>query len=535
MRALIARARRRLAGGVRQLHPDRELVLAEFDARFYLAANRDVARAGADPVEHFLAHGWREGRDPNRRFSLREYLRANPDVAAAGVNPFVHYLKAGRREGRKPRQDLGFRYAIIAGLTDMETRIAEAARAAATVRAQPEADLVAALARSRTGLADLHITFSHDDFTANVGGVQLCLRREARAVAEAGRDHFHIFPAKPWPTLRREDDAALLGVVWNGEAVGAFPPSVVTSALRGRAKAGSFAIHSLLGHAVDETLAILAAAGLRRGLFWLHDFASLCAGVHLLRNDVEDCAAPPPDSAACGICFYSGWRSRHLGQHERLFQALELTVVSPSESALELWRSAWRFPARGQVVLPHVRLVARGPAPAVEAERPLRVAFAGVPAAHKGWAVFKETALNHLDDPRYEFHVFAGDSPAGVPATFHPVSAGGPEPDGMRRALAEAEIDVALIWPLCRETFSFTAHEAVAAGAAVVTNPDSGNVAAFVAEGGHGRVLADEDALAAAFETGDMLSLSRARRGAKLYDLEYSALSMDLIETEAGA
>ena len=64
----------------------------------------------------------------------------------------------------------------------------------------------------------------------------------------------------------------------------------------------SFAIHSLLGHAAGETADIVAAAGLKAGYFWLHDFASLCAGFHLLRNDVEDCSAPPPESAACGIC-----------------------------------------------------------------------------------------------------------------------------------------------------------------------------------------------------------------------------------------
>jgi hypothetical protein len=534
MRSLIGRVRRRLVGTARSLRPDRELVLAEFDASFYLAAYPDVAQAGADPVEHFLAHGWREGRDPSRRFSVREYLDANPDVAAAGMNPFVHYLRAGRVEGRKPRSDLGFRYAIIAGLTSVEARIAEAVAAGAKLRAEPEADLVQVLARSRTGGKDLHLTFSHDDFTANVGGIQLCLRREAAAVAKAGRDHLHLFPASPWPTLRA-GEPGLLGVVWNGEPAGAFAPAVVAQALRGRAKGRSFAIHSLLGHEVEETLAILAAAGVKRGFFWLHDFASLCAGVHLLRNDVEDCAAPAPHSAGCGICIYRDLRARHLGQHERLFKALELTVVSPSESALELWRTSWRFRTKGEIVLPHVRLTARGAAPAGEADRPLRVAFAGVPAAHKGWPVFKDLAIRHADDPRYEFHVFAGHAPTGVPAEFHPVSAGGPEPDGMRRALAEAEIDVALIWPLCRETFSFTAHEAVGAGAAVVTNPDSGNVAAFVTGGGHGRVLADEDALAEAFETGDILALARAKRRPKLYDLAYSALSMDLIETEARA
>jgi hypothetical protein len=97
----------------------------------------------------------------------------------------------------------------------------------------------------------------------------------------------------------------------------------------------------------------------------------------------------------------------------------------------------------------------------------------------------------------------------------------------MADALEGAEADAVLVWPLCRETFSFVAYEAVAAGCAVVTGPDSGNVQAFVAEGGHGLVL-DEAALTAAFESGSILELARARRRPMLYDLAYSALSLDL-------
>ena len=98
----------------------------------------------------------------------------------------------------------------------------------------------------------------------------------------------------------------------------------------------------------------------------------------------------------------------------------------------------------------------------------------------------------------------------------------------MANALTAAEPDAVLAWPLCRETFSFVAYEAVAAGAAVVTGPDSGNIQAFVSETGHGRVLADEAALTAAFETGDILDLARARRRPMLYELRHSALSLDL-------
>lgn len=97
----------------------------------------------------------------------------------------------------------------------------------------------------------------------------------------------------------------------------------------------------------------------------------------------------------------------------------------------------------------------------------------------------------------------------------------------MRDALQAAEMDAVLVWPLCRETFSFVAYEAVAAGCAVVTGPDSGNVAAFVAETGHGRVL-DETALNEAFESGAILELARAHRAPMLYGLRYSALSLDL-------
>ncbi|MDB5443490.1 MAG: glycosyl transferase, group 1 family protein [Phenylobacterium sp.] len=531
MRSVALRVRRGVLQTFRRFHPDREIVEAEFDGRFYLRAHPDVARAGLDPVEHFLVSGWREGRDPNRDFSVREYLEANPDVAEAGMNPFVHYLRAGRTEGRSPRQDLGFRYEILAKLTTMDARMAEAAKASAAVRASPPAQLARALATSRAGLKGLHITFSHDDYSVNLGGVQLCVQREAAAVARAGRDHLHLFPAKPWPALRVREPA-LLGVVWNGEPVGFYSAAAVAEALTGRAAGGSFAIHSLLGHSVKETLLVLGAAGLKRGFFWLHDFASLCAGFHLLRNDVEDCAAPPPESAACGVCIYGPWRARHLAEHVRLFRQLDLTVVSPSQPTLDLWRSSGSFRTKGEVVAPHARLVARGPAPAGRAGRPLKVAFVGLPAAHKGWPVFRELVLRFADDRRYEFHHFGAQAPAGLPVAFHAVSANGYEAKAMQKALAAAQVDVALIWPLCRETFSFTAHEAVAAGAAILTHPDSGNVAAFVEAGGHGRVLAGEEALAAAFETGDIEDLARARRGAKLYDLEFSALTMDLISPD---
>lgn len=517
---------------------ERELVAAEFDTAFYLENSPDVARTGDDPVDHFLASGWREGRDPNESFSVADYLESYPDVAEADLNPFVHYLTAGRAEGRVGRTELGFRYEVIKRLVPLEARVGAVAKASARVKLGTAAALVKALAGARTGLADLHVTFSHDDYTANTGGVQLCLQREGARIAALGRDHLHLFPAKPWPVVRVRGEAGRLGVLLNGEALGVFAPKTVESALArvaGAAKPGrrSFAVHSLLGHSAGETADILAAAGLKAGYFWLHDFASLCAGYHLLRNDVEDCSAPPPDSQACGICVYGPWRARHLAEHARLFARLSLTVVSPSQPTLDLWRASSSYPLAGATVLPHARLVERGPAPATPADRPLRIAYAGMPTAHKGWEIFRDLVARHAEDPRYQFLHLGGRTVPRLPLEFHKVTVTDRAPRAMQDAIERLEVDAVLIWPLCRETFSFLAYEAVAAGAAVIAGPDSGNVAAFVEAGGHGLVMTDEDALADAFERGVVGELARAQRKPQLYDLAFSALSVDLLEAGA--
>jgi hypothetical protein len=526
-RLLAAAVPMRLRGRLRRLHPDHAIAARGFDRGFYLKTYPDVGEVGADPLDHFMTYGWREGRDPAPDFSVRAYLEAFPEVAEAGVNPFVHYLTNGRPRPVLPESPYGFRYDVIARLKPIEDRMP--ARFDGVT--EPEVELAAALMISRGRLAALHVTVSHDDYSANLGGLQFAIQREAARLKELGRDHLHIYPAAPWPVVRTANDPEGLGVVWNGEALGVFEPAAIARALAAAAGSDaarrSFAIHSLLGHAADETADILAAAGLTRGVFWLHDFASLCAGFHLLRNDVQDCAAPPPDSAACGICVYGPWRGRHLAEHARLFERLDLTVAAPSQVTLDLWTAATTLPAAGTVVLPHATLVARGPATVGAPDRPLRIGYAGLPVAHKGWPIFRALAVRFAEDPRYEFHHLGARGDAALPAAFHPVSAGADRPSAMRDALEDVAIDVALVWPLCRETFSFVAYEAVAAGCAVVTGPDSGNVAAFVTETGHGRVL-DEAALVAAFETGDILALSRERRTPELYDLRYSALTLDL-------
>lgn len=499
-----------------------------FDERFYLAMNPDLAQAGLDPLDHFLRHGWREGRDPSFEFSVADYLELNPDVAASGVNPFVHYVTTGRDEGRTAKLNLGFRQAALGRLQSFEGRLADAQRWAQPTQASPAGTLAEALANAPA--RGLHLTFSHDDYSRSVGGSQLCVQRESAEFARRGINHLHVHPANGWPTVRRGATRTPMGVLLNGESVGVFTPGDIADALKTFQADGprSFAIHQMLGHSSRDVVDIVRAAGMNAGYFWLHDMGALCASVHLMRNDIESCGAPPQGSPACSVCVYGTARAAHVREHELLFSRLELTVVSPSQVALKAWLEGGDLDARDAVVLPHAVLApSSDPQPA--SEGPLRIAFPGAPSIHKGWPIFNQLANRFAADPRYEFFHLASKPAIGSMARHHPVVVTAAQPLAMRQAMIDLSIDVALVWSLWLETFCFVAYEAAAAGAAVVTSPDSGNVAAFTADGDHGLVVRDERELEAMFESGEILRMSRAVRQPSLFDLKFSKLAAELV------
>jgi len=71
-----------------------------FDAEYYYDRYLDVKNAGIDPLEHYLLHGWREGRDPSGNFNTDFYLSEYPDVKNTDMCPLTHYIFYGKAEGR---------------------------------------------------------------------------------------------------------------------------------------------------------------------------------------------------------------------------------------------------------------------------------------------------------------------------------------------------------------------------------------------------------------------------------------------------
>jgi hypothetical protein len=512
-----------------------DLVAQHFDEDFYLTAYPDVAAAGVDPIRHYLDIGWNEHRDPSLLFSTRFYLDNYPDIVAAGVNPYYHYLAAGRTEGRHGKHQLGFRWDILSKLKPVAEQIAEMKAYRSPPTPSSPAALDFALQSGLEGARKLIVSLSHDDFTKHVGGVQLLLRRELQLLRSRGDTHVHLFPEYPLLFIDTSNEQVSLGVLVNGKLAGFFRSDAIAAALL---KAGlaslpaNFVIHSLLGHNVDQTVDLLKSCGLREGLLWLHDYSPIYNNFKLLRNDVEYIGFPREGTFARELCEFARADFCHAREFGKIFDNFKVKLLSPSQVALDIWRDASVLRAASEHVVEHVSLMAEGEVAPQEqlAGRPLRIGFLGYPAVHKGWPIFQDLALRLSDDSRYEFYHLGKGRVGGVPATFHEVTASEDRPDAMREAVAAAALDIVLIWSIWPETFCLTAYEAIAGGAFLIANPDSGNVVSAIKQTGQGLVLPDEKALLAALSDGELLRHARARRTVKRYRMEYSDLSLELMD-----
>lgn len=493
------------------------------DRDFYVDTYRDVATGGLDPALHYLITGWREGRDPAPWFSTAWYLAEHPQVETADVAPFFHYLTVGRPNGWSPRAP-SWREALHRSLPSVPDRIAAARRRAGAVTLDPASMLSDALA----GVSEAHITVSHDDYTAVVGGVQLCIGREGEG-ARGLRAHVHLFPAVQLPAITDEPDYAVV-VLLDGRRVGTFPLSGLDTLSKALAPGGgsTLAVHNLLGHHPERLAEVLAACRPAQSFFWVHDFAAACDGYTLLYNDERFCGGPPRGAALCSTCVYGPLRARHLEAHDAFLARLRPTIVAPSIVAAEIWTRARSEPLESVIVHPHAVLETSGALPR-ETAGPLRVAFLGLPLPHKGWPAFAALAERFADDPRYEFHHF-GDTPdLRARVNFHRVVVSPEHPAAMLEAVRKHAIDLAVIWSICPETFCLTAHEAVAAGARLIAFADSGGAAALACRPGMGAVLGSEAELGEFFASAAAGDLAQAPHPG-VGRLALSRMSLDLMD-----
>jgi hypothetical protein len=305
-----------------------------------------------------------------------------------------------------------------------------------------------------------------------------------------------------------------------------------------------FVAHCLLGHQVDPLITLHFALCPTAAIFWINDYEAICVGFNLLRNDVSFCGGPPSGSMACRICVYGEDRDAHLAQLGRLFAAIPFHVVAPSRAALAVWTSAARLPHASVQIHEYARIrpsairssligaTSRG-----TADNPVRVAFAGYAAVHKGWPAFVEFAAAIKDLPGYQaFHFTAlpaDPAPPNVQTVLTKVLPGAR--GAMTDALVAHSIDLVLVLSTWPETFCLVAYEAMASGADVITLPGSGNVADAVLVHGRGLVMPDPASIVDFFVSGAAIEYVQmcGEQGSEMGRVESRGMTATLIPADA--
>jgi len=528
-----------------------------FSPEYYLRRYQDVADAQVDPFEHYFFEGWREGRRPCWNFDPQDYLRRYPDVANAQIEPFFHYLTAGAREGRVPYDDL------LDNLDQLKaapvfSRMTGGGDACPPSPAPAVSDLdslkhrLTAIAEQRSPKG-IVIAVSHDNVLATLGGIQNCVRDEQQAMTAGGWMHVHLYPLIP--TLSVEEHASadhIVGINVDGVPLGLIGSSqlveLISSVHAGHSMPAVLVIHSLLGHSV-EPLVRLAKQLSAKSYLWLHDYAYVCSNFLLTRNEMEFCGAPPVDSDTCRICSFGTTRADRLRLTKRLMTDLSPTMVSPSRYTEQLFinrtkSDGIRIPTR---VIPHTDFISTdNPTPADDCRplpdtddlqhRPLRIAYLGYDSYHKGTAAWRHVLRKLGDNPGLRFfHLGQTDSLIDF-VEYRNVVVSASQRDAMIDAVAADAIDFVILWPNWPETYSYVAHEAIAGGAQLLTNPLSGNIAELTKQRDAGLVFHSLEDLVQAL-SGDqaVLRTSLQRKPRTLYRLRYTPGCANLIMARASS
>lgn len=379
---------------------------------------------------------------------------------------------------------------------------------------------------------------SHDHYLTIAGGVQNCIGDEQAALCAAGWAYLHICPNRPLPMLAPETEAESFQVLasLNGQTVGVTSIADLEAILADVVRAGHrprCVVHHMLGFAPELVTKLIQASGEKQPIVWVHDLFTLCPSVHLLRNDASFCFAPPVDSAVCGICNAGQERAYHVQRMRAFFSATHPSIAAPSATLLDFWSKSGKYTHSEATIISPCDVAFDGKLHAYPSGRPLRVAFFGSPTYHKGWEAFESLARWHAKDTRYAFYHFGSAAPE-LPNLIHiPVTVTRQNRLAMVDAAKAAEVDVVINWSMCYESFSFTATEAIAAGAFVIARRDAGNVWPLVRAVSHDRgvSIATEAELYALFAEGRILDMA-ANADRRTGTLKFSRYTGALLERE---
>ena len=265
-------------------------------------------------------------------------------------------------------------------------------------------------------------------------------------------------------------------------------------------------------------------------VFYVHDYHTCCVQPNLLKNDESYCGGAELNEAKCMDCVYYKASLEHKEKIGRFFdQFKRIDIISPSKIAGDIWSKAYGKYSGSISVINHLIVETKpGKSLSVLSDKDkINVAFVGLGDKVKGWNLWKEALadLTPEECSKYNFYHFgqAFETLDGVTQVEVSISKDGPE--AMTDKLKEYGINVAVLYSIWPETYSYTYFEAMKAGCFIITNARSGNIACQVEKYDNGIILeCTTDGLKNLFKNSEILrkNINRFRCGLGTCDIKTS-------------
>ncbi len=344
--------------------------------------------------------------------------------------------------------------------------------------------------------SNLIVSFSHSDYMSSLGGTEKVIHEEQMEYAKRGISYVQIYGAIPRENGHQEKPLdQLVGVNVDSVPIGRYTLIQLTLIIQflqriKRVYPIALHLHHTMNLSVPGLLYFINVLRTAKVRVFLHDYFTICPEFNLLRNEKYYCGVE------CEDCDRKGERMPHFLRMKRLFAETNAEFIAPSQVAADVWQKSFPEHAEAIRVVPHqisseCQAPSRQPLGESSNDRP-RIAYLGYESMCKGLETWWRLVSNEELTGHYDFFHLgaAGLKMPGV--TYVPVSFLDDGPDAMIKALENNRIDIAFLWSIWPETYSFTLFEAFAANCFVITIEISGNIAAQVRTSGRGVVCRDE-------------------------------------------
>ena len=337
------------------------------------------------------------------------------------------------------------------------------------------------------------LTISYGDYTIGTGGTDKVILSQEKMFRAQHISVVHIFPRLGiWQRKPR----LMWGMLIDGTYKACFLMEQIVSELNCLADEGKTLKAVLIHHLQwinPEDVAYLCARLDVKVYFYVHDYMTACPHGGLVYNQAYFCGTGRPDGKKCTGCrFFTEENARKLKITDALLDQIRtrLTVIAPSETAAVIWEESHRAYADAIVVLPHQRLAGayKGNLQRRDDREALRVAFVGYQSGIKGWPQWIEAVHQaRKQGCNYDYFQFGTVNEhfefiTEIAVDFKKSLT------AMTDSLRKYQIDIAVLWSVWPETYSYTYYESLAANCFVLTNAASGNICQQVRRRGNGLI-----------------------------------------------